>query len=121
MGHSRLVFSVRVIGDDSSSVTMFGHWPHTENLCDDVLPPHQDIYVWGPPCQLYTQLSSKRREPGYNPLSSPQFRPFLMGVKHIRTSMCLRMCFLRAKVWVDMMTVVEGFKSTPNPFTDLRQ
>ena len=43
----------------------------------------QDIYVWGPPCQPYTQLNTKRRDPTYNPTDSPQARPFRLGVQHI--------------------------------------
>ena len=44
----------------------------------------QDLYIWGPPCQPYSQLNMKRQREDYDPMTEPQVRPFKLGIKHIR-------------------------------------
>lgn len=44
----------------------------------------QDFFVWGPPCLPYTCLNNRRKDASYNPVTTPNSKPFLLGVEHIR-------------------------------------
>ena len=49
-----------------------------------VLPWQEDMWLWGPPCQPFSRLSTKRKLRNFNPFLEPNAAPFLEGSRYIR-------------------------------------
>ena len=49
------------------------------------LGSQEDFFLFGPPCQPFTRLSSKRKREDYHPFASDErTKPFLDGARLIR-------------------------------------